>query len=88
MQVISINNALYAQAKAYATANNISVEQWVATLIARFAPSKRKHYRMKTMQELSPELVQFAGFAKPLTDDNDLNGDRARGEYLTSKYAE
>ena len=40
------------------------------------------------MQELSPELVQFAGFAKPLTDDNDLNGDRARGEYLTSKYAE
>ena len=88
MQAISINNALYAQAKAYATANNISVEQWVASLIARFAPSKRKRYKMKTMQELSPELVQFAGFAKPITDDNDLNGNKARDEYLSSKYAE
>ena len=88
MQAISINNALYAQAKAYATANNISVEQWVATLIASFAPPKRKRYKMKTMQELSPELVRFVGFAKPINGDNDVNGNRARDEYLTSKYAE
>lgn len=86
MQAISIDNALYAEAQAYATANNISVEQWIASLIERFVPAKEKHYKMKTMQELSPELLQYVGFAKPSSDEDDLNGEKARNEYLTSKY--
>ncbi len=86
MQAISIDNALYAEAQAYASANNISVEQWITSLIVRFIPSTKKHYKMKSMQELSPELLQHVGFAKPASDDDDLNGEKARDEYLTSKY--
>ena len=86
MQTIAIDNALYADAQAYASANNISVEQWIASLIVRFIPSKEKHYKMKTMQELSPELLQYVGFAKPTSDEDDLNGEKARDEYLVSKY--
>ncbi|MBP3711724.1 MAG: hypothetical protein IJ219_06570 [Bacteroidaceae bacterium] len=86
MQAISIDNALYAQAKAYASANNTTVEQWVASLIARFIPQRKKHYKMKTMHELSPELLQYAGFAKPSAAEDDMNGEKARDEYLTSRY--
>lgn len=40
------------------------------------------------IEELSPELQALIGFAKPaVADDNDINGDKARTEYLTEKYA-
>ena len=43
---------------------------------------------MKMIEELSPELQALIGFAKPaVADDNDINGDKARTEYLTEKYA-
>ena len=95
MQAISINNALYAQAKAYATANNISVEQWVATLIARFAPS---HVKSTSDEEplneelhltsedfvLSPEMLEPIKNIKPLPKN--FNFDKARIDYLMQKY--
>lgn len=38
---------------------------------------------MKKIEELSPELQVIIGFAKPsVDDDNDINGDKARMEYL------
>ena len=43
---------------------------------------------MKQIEELSPELQSLIGFAKPeVPSDDDINGDRARTEYLTAKYA-
>ena len=95
MQAISINNALYAQAKAYATANNISVEQWVATLIARFAPSVAKsapdedslneefHLTSEDLV-LSPEMLEPVKNIKPLPKN--FNFDKARIDYLMHKY--
>lgn len=89
MATISLNSALYSQAKDYAKADNMSVEEWVAKLIRQFVPTKNKMYKMKKIEELSPELQMLIGFAKPCAgSDNDINGDKARTEYLNEKYAE
>lgn len=64
----------------------MSVEEWVAMLITRFKPAKGKKYKMKKIEELSPELQALIGFAKPEVDD-DINGDKARNEFLATKYA-
>ena len=45
-------------------------------------------YNMKAIDQLSPELREIIGFAKPVElIDDDINGDSARDEYLTEKYA-
>lgn len=88
MATISLNTKLYNQAQNYAKADGVSVEEWVAMLITRFKPKKKNKYKMKKIEELSPELQALIGFAKPdVADDNDINGDKARTEYLTAKYA-
>jgi hypothetical protein len=45
-------------------------------------------YNMKAIDQLSPELREIIGFAKPVElIDDDINGGSARDEYLTEKYA-
>ena len=88
MATISLNTTLYNQALHYAQADGMSVEEWVAMLITRFTPTRKKKYKMKKIEELSPELQALIGFAKPeVANDNDINGDKARTEYLNAKYA-
>lgn len=88
MATISLNSTLYSQAQTYAKADGMSVEDWVAMLIMRFTPVKKRKYKMKKIEELSPELQALIGFAKPaVANDDDINGDKARMEYLTAKYA-
>ena len=89
MATISLNPTLYTQAQNYAKADGMSVEEWVAMLITRFTPAKKKRYKMKKIEDLSPELQALIGFAKPAieSDDDDINGDKARTEYLNEKYA-
>lgn len=88
MATISLNPTLYSQAQNYAKAAGMSVEEWVAMLITRFTPVKKKKYKMKQIEELSPELQALIGFAKPaVPNDDDINGDKARTEYLIEKYA-
>lgn len=87
MATISLNPTLYNQAQSYAQADGMSVEEWVAMLITRFTSGKKKKYKMKKIEELSPELQALIGFAKPaVANDDDINGDKARTEYLTAKY--
>ena len=87
MAIISLNPTLYNQAQSYAQADGMNVEEWVAMLITRFTPDKKKKYKMKKIEELSPELQALIGFAKPtVANDDDINGDKARTEYLTAKY--
>lgn len=88
MATIILNPTLYDQAQAYARADGMSVEEWVAMLITRFKSAKGKKYKMKKIEELSPELQALIGFAKPeVDDDDDINGDKARTEFLATKYA-
>ena len=87
MATISLNTALYNEAQHYALGQNMSVEEWVSSLILKFLPTKKEKYRMKELNELSPELQQLIGFAKPVGDnDDDINGDKARTEYLMEKF--
>ena len=87
MATISLNTSLYNKAERYAHRQNMSVDEWVASLILRFVPSKTRNYKMKEIGELSPELQQLIGFAKPsVPHDDDLNGDIARMDYLSEKY--
>lgn len=88
MATISLNSNLYEQAQLYAKADDMSVEEWVAKLIIRYVPEKKK-YKMKSLKELSPELQALIGFAKSETvaDDDDINGDKARMEFLTNRYS-
>lgn len=45
MATISLNTTLYNQAKDYAKADGMSVEEWVAMLITRFTPAKKRSSR-------------------------------------------
>ena len=88
MATISLNPSLYNMARDYAKADGLSVEEWVAMLVSRFKPAKKKTYKMKRLEELSPELQSLIGFAKPpVASDDDINGDKTRTEYLTEKYS-
>ena len=72
--------------QSYAREDNLSVKEWVALFIKRFVPNKKKEYKMKKIEELSPELQTLIGFAKTSADDdNDINGDKTRMEYLQEK---
>lgn len=64
MATISLNTTLYNQAKDYAKADGMSVEEWVAMLITRFTPAKKKKFKMKKIEELSPELPSFDWLCK------------------------
>ena len=88
MATISLNAALYDKAQIYAHGQNMSVDEWIASLILRFVPAKQEKYRMKKVEELSPEVQQLIGFAKPAAGtEEDINGDLARDEYLSKRYA-
>ena len=88
MNTISLSTPLYNDALHYASEKKMSVDEWVASVIIRNLPKAEKKYKMKTIDELSPELQEMIGFAKPAEDlDDDINGDRARMEYLTEKYS-
>ena len=45
MATISLNPTLYSQAQSYAKADGMSVEEWIAMLITRFTPAKKKKYK-------------------------------------------
>ena len=80
MATISLDSTLYYRAQSYAKADGMSVEEWVAMLITRFTPAKSKKFKMKKIEELSPELQSLIGFAKPAeASDDDING-------MTFKY--
>jgi len=89
MATITLNNSVYDDVKDYAQAQNLSVEELIVSLIRRFIPSrKQKKYKMKGLDEVSPDLQNIIGFAKPHTTDkgHDINGDDARSEYVSEKY--
>ena len=86
MATITLSNAAYNDAKQYAEALNLSVDDFIVSLINKFVPQNRKNH-MKPIEELSPELQEIIGFARSQElDEDDINGDKARMEYLTEKY--
>ena len=67
--------------------NNTTLMEKVFLFLKVNVPEKKEKYKMKAIEELSPELQEMIGFAKPKHPNNDdINGDKARTEYLTEKY--
>ena len=89
MATITLNQTVYNNAKKYAESQNLSVDEFIVSLINKFVPHKRKKkYQMKSIGELSPELRSIIGFAKPTYEEvDDINGDIAREEYLAEKFS-
>ena len=86
MATISINASVYNKALDYAQARNLTVDEWVTSLIRKFVPAKKQKYRMKKMDELSADLQRMVGFAKPSqSQPDDINCDAARSEYLRER---
>lgn len=87
MATISLNPTLYSRAQNYAKADGMSVEEWVAMLISRFSPARKKKYKMKKIEELSPVLQGILNMPRTgQIDADDVNGTQARDEYYKEKY--
>lgn len=89
MATITLNNAVYNDVIEYAESQNLSVDEFIAALINRFALTrkKRKKFQIKPIEELAPELQDI--LSMPRTghiDEDDINGDQARMEYYKEKY--
>ena len=88
MNALSLNRLWFFLQSLNLTASN---RAWLIEHLHETAPAETKDcniltasYKMKTIDQLSPELQAIIGFAKPIVEvDDDINGDDARLEYLT-----
>lgn len=94
MNTISINTQLYEFAASYAMENNVSISKLVEDFLSGLLKKNKKKaqkessqkYVMKELSELSPIVQQLAGIAKSNNNLDDLNGIKAKEEYLEEKY--
>ena len=88
MATITITTAAYNDAKQYAETQNLTVDEFVVSLINKYAHSKKKKkYKMQPIEKLSPEIQDILNM--PMVgqlDADDINGDKARMDYLKEKY--
>lgn len=89
MATITLSNAVYNDAKQYAEAQNLSVDEFIVSLINKFASStsKKKNFTMEPIEKLEPELQDILNMPRTGTVDAvGINGDKARMEYYKEKY--
>ena len=90
MATITLSSAAYNDAKQYAETQNLTVDEFIVSLINKFALSNRekKKYKIQPIEKLSPEIQAILNM--PLIghlDADDINGDKARMEYYKEKYS-
>ena len=89
MATITISSAAYNDAKQFAETQNLSVDEFIVSLINKFALSRqgKKKYKIQPIEKLSPEIRDILSMPiiGPL-DADDINGDKARMEYYKEKY--
>lgn len=89
MATITINTAAYNDAKQYAETQNLSVEDFIVSLIKKFAHSKakKKKYKVQPIEKLAPEVQEILNLPfKGTIDPDDINAEEARMEYYKEKY--
>ena len=89
MTTITLSNAAYNDAKLYAEKQNLSVDEFIVSLINKFARSKgnKKQFKMLSMEELEPEIKNILNMERTSSlDANDINGEEARIDYYKEKY--
>lgn len=85
MNTISIDTNIYQGAENYAKTHNISITELIENAILKYV-GKKKTFRLKTEEELSPTVRSLIEIAKPSGKDEDINGRDARMEFLAEKY--
>ena len=85
MNSISLNNLWSYLQSLTLTANN---KIWLADHLYEAAREEAQADSIiKPIEQLSPELQAIIGFARPDTqNEDDINGDIARTEYIKEKY--
>ncbi len=89
MATITLSSAAYNDAKQLAETQNLSVDEFIVSLINKFALSRqgKKKFKIQPIEKLSPEIQDILNM--PIIgqlDADDINGDKARMEYYKEKY--
>ena len=89
MATITLSSAAYNDAKQLAETQNLSVDEFIVSLINKFALSRqgKKKFKIQPIEKLSPEILDI--LSMPIIgqlDADDINGDKARMEYYKEKY--
>ena len=84
MATITLSSAAYNDAKQLAETQNLSVDEFIVSLINKFALSRqgKKKFKIQPIEKLSPEIQDI--LSMPIIgqlDADDINGDKARMEY-------
>ena len=89
MATITLSSSVYNDAKQYAETQNLTVDEFIVSLINKFALSRqeKKKFKLQPIDKLSPEIQDI--LSMPIIgqiDADDINGDKARMEYYKEKY--
>lgn len=87
MSSVYIDHAVYRQAEEYAQRHNLSLKEIVEAGIHSLIGAKMKVGKLKSEEELAPEVRSLIGVASG-SDTQDYNGHQAREEYLMDKHDE
>ena len=89
MATITLSSTAYNDAKQYAETQNLTVDEFIVSLINKYAHSekRKKKFKIQPIEKLSPQIQEILNM--PLVghlDADDINGDKARMEYYKEKY--
>ncbi len=83
---VNISTSLYNHVYQYAQRQNTSVDRILEAFILTLPNYEAKEKKLKRPTEYSPELLKLVGAVKGDYQQDDLNGDEARWDYLKEKY--
>lgn len=91
MATITLSNAVYNNAKQYAEKQNISVDEFIVSLIHKFTAAtnqqKKRKFEKTPVDKLEPELQEILNMPQiGHLEEDDINGEKARMEYYKEKY--
>lgn len=88
---ITIRGNIYQGAQRYAKEHNVNLDMFVESVIIKAIgldkPKKKRKFKRKTFDELSPVVKELIGTHEPSKEVmDDIDGRKARMEYLEQKY--
>ena len=90
MATITLSNAAYNDAKQYAETQNLSVDEFIVSLINKFGHTKakkKKKFKVQPIEKLAPEVQEILNLPiKGTIDPDDINAEEARMDYYKEKY--
>lgn len=89
MATITLSSTAYNDAKQYAETQNLTVDEFIVSLINKYAHSRKRKrkFKIQPIEKLSPEIQDI--LSMPIVghlDADDINGDKSRMEYYKDKY--